>query len=305
MHDKGIIMVLGVTGAGKSYFINKLRGHKCVKEGHSLQSETSKCEAVQILLDQDDDTEEKTSITVVDTPGFDDTNRSALEVLEEITEFLAAQHALGIPLKGVLYLHKITENRMTSSSKMYLAILEALIGEMAIPNLVLVTTMWGKLRDEDYGDAMRREQELMDDYWQPLESKGSYVAQFDGTSESAFSFVWQLMGKDRVVLQIQKEIVDEKKYTSDTSAGAKLIEEMVALSSRGGTGNSKPGSLGGKPRKGLKSMDWLRRDKPPGPRIKDRIKGELRSTQSDSKKVAVSVLVAILNITLFVVQFVT
>lgn len=35
--DEGIILVLGVTGAGKSYFLNKLKSH-CVREGHGLQS---------------------------------------------------------------------------------------------------------------------------------------------------------------------------------------------------------------------------------------------------------------------------
>lgn len=33
----GIILILGVTGAGKSYFINQLKP-KSVREGHSLQS---------------------------------------------------------------------------------------------------------------------------------------------------------------------------------------------------------------------------------------------------------------------------
>lgn len=33
--SEGVILVMGVTGAGKSYFLNQLQNHS-VKEGHSL-----------------------------------------------------------------------------------------------------------------------------------------------------------------------------------------------------------------------------------------------------------------------------
>lgn len=33
--SEGVILVMGVTGAGKSYFLNQLKS-QCVKEGHSL-----------------------------------------------------------------------------------------------------------------------------------------------------------------------------------------------------------------------------------------------------------------------------
>lgn len=243
---------------------------------------------------------------VIDTPGFDDTNRPAIEVLEEISDFLAAPHAAGIPLKGILYLHKITDNRITATSKMYLSILESLVGEAAIPNLILVTTMWGHLNDKYRGVGMRREQELMDQYWQPFAEKGSYVAQFDGSQESAYSFIWQLLAMDSVVLQIQKEIIQEKKSVAETTAGVKLREtfgnEISAFTTK--VGNARTRAPTDKSRRGVRSGDWkFRRDKPPGTRIQDRIKAEMRA-RPDGKRIAASILVAILNISLFVVQFV-
>ncbi|KAI8723146.1 AIG1-type G domain-containing protein [Fusarium sp. LHS14.1] len=222
--NEGIILVLGVTGSGKSYFLNKLRSHS-VKEGHSLQSETAQCQAVQILLD-DDDVEDQRSITVVDTPGFDDTNRPQGEILTEITEFLATQHALGVPLRGVLYLHKITDNRMTGSSLTYLNLLRSLVGEDALGNVILVTSMWNRLRDDDHDRAIRREQELIDKYWGPMQKKGSYVSQFDGTTESAFGLVYQLAGKDSVVLNVQREIMDQDESVLGTSAGEGLARKL-------------------------------------------------------------------------------
>lgn len=37
-HLKGIILLVGVTGAGKSYFLNKLIGDEIVREGHNINS---------------------------------------------------------------------------------------------------------------------------------------------------------------------------------------------------------------------------------------------------------------------------
>ncbi|KAH6995385.1 P-loop containing nucleoside triphosphate hydrolase protein [Ilyonectria destructans] len=222
--SEGVIILLGTTGAGKSYFLNRLLDDS-VKEGHSLHSETNKCQAVQILLSEDEN-EERRSITVVDTPGFDDTLRPHGEVMAEITTFLAAQYALGLPLRGILYLHRITDIRMTGSSLGYLRMFKSLVGEEALQNVIIVTTMWNKLRREDIGPAYRREQELLDNFWGPLVDKGSYVAQFDGTSESAYALIFQLAGKESVVLDIQKQIVDKDQSVLETPAGTDLVRQL-------------------------------------------------------------------------------
>ncbi|KAL2691414.1 hypothetical protein Neosp_001799 [[Neocosmospora] mangrovei] len=220
--NEGLILLLGVTGSGKTYFLNKLKRHS-VKEGHGLRSETTQCNPVQIFLDE----EGNRSITVVDTPGFDDTSRPEGEILAEIVGFLATQHALGVPLRGVLYLHKITDIRMTGSSLTYLNLFRSLVGEDALENVVLVTSMWNRLRDEDRSQGLQREQELLDTYWSPMLIKGSYVFQFDGTTESALSLVYHLAQKKAVVLKVQKEIMDQDKSVLGTSAGQYLGRKLV------------------------------------------------------------------------------
>ncbi|KAM0429266.1 hypothetical protein ACHAPT_006480 [Fusarium lateritium] len=220
--NEGIIWVLGATGSGKSYFLNKLMRSDDRKGYHSLESAPAQCQAVQIFLDD----QEKRSITVIDIPGFDDTNKPQGESLAEMAEFLAIQHVVGVPLLGVLYLHKITENRMTGSSLTYLNLLQSLIGHDALRNVILVTTMWNKLRDQDRREAVQREQELIDKYWNPMIDKGSYTAQFDGTADSAFALVFQLANKESVVLDIQKQLVDQDRPLLDTSAGTVLARNL-------------------------------------------------------------------------------
>ncbi|KAK3988227.1 P-loop containing nucleoside triphosphate hydrolase protein [Cladorrhinum sp. PSN332] len=237
MSNNGVIVILGVTGAGKSFFINKLKDAGAdtapvavVAEGHTLKSETKRCEAVQIVLD-DETEDDARSITVIDTPGFDDTNRTDADVLKEITEKLATLHASGYPLKGVLYFHKITENRMTGSSKRYLNILEKLVGENAMKNVIMVTTMWYLLMphgDVGRGDGLRREQELTDEFWRPLIDRGAWVARFEGTHESAMQIVSQLASKQPVVLDHQRQIVEDELDLKGTGAGKSLEEELEA-----------------------------------------------------------------------------
>ncbi|KAH6980885.1 P-loop containing nucleoside triphosphate hydrolase protein [Ilyonectria sp. MPI-CAGE-AT-0026] len=318
--SEGIILVLGVTGAGKSYFLNQLKSHSAT-EGHSLHSETLQCNAVQIFLDD----EEKRSITVVDTPGFDDTTRPQGEVLAEIAEFLAAQHALGVPLRGVLYLHKITENRMTGSSMTYLRLLESLVGGHALENVILVTTMWNQLRDEDRGKALRREQELLDRYWAPMEEKGSYVAQFDGTSDSAYALVFQLAGKDSVVLDVQREIIDEDRTVLATSVGSDLLRR---LQDDGEAYRLEAAELESRLQRAMEAepkdkdlIRHLREEKSdvekilhhmdesvsrmrvrPGSSIRDRIRQAMTSSNRAAIGGAAAILAAVVNLTVFVVQ---
>ncbi|KAF5656549.1 P-loop containing protein [Fusarium heterosporum] len=219
--NDGIILVMGVTGAGKSYLLNQLKSQS-VREGHSLYSETRQCQAVHIPLDDI----QRRSITVIDTPGFDDTERSQAEILAEITDYLAAQHISGLPLRGILYLHKITENRMTKTFQNHLQLLQKIVGDEALKNVILVTTMWNTLRPEDRSRANQREQELLNDFWSPMIDKGAYNAQFNGTPESAYPLIYQLADEQSVVLDIQREIVDRDMSILETATGATLVDQL-------------------------------------------------------------------------------
>jgi predicted GTPase len=41
-------------------------------------------------------------VAIVDTPGFDDSDKPDSEILEEIVQFLLKQYTLGIRLKGIV-----------------------------------------------------------------------------------------------------------------------------------------------------------------------------------------------------------
>ncbi|KAK4159270.1 hypothetical protein QBC43DRAFT_131876 [Cladorrhinum sp. PSN259] len=327
----GIILVLGVTGAGKSYFINQLRkrpgtrtiaeGQSEVREGDNLNSETVRCQAVEIIRDDDDDPR---NFTIVDTPGFDDTSRPDGEVFAEISDHLATQYASGYPLKGVLYLHKITDNKMTGSSGRYLSILEEIIGTDALKKTILVTTMWYMLRDEFYGEGLNRQQQLIDEFWRPLMDKGAEVRRFDGSPASASQIVSRLIGDDSepVVLDHQREIIDQGRTLEATSAGRTLLQQLEStkveytvklanlereleyeIDQNNRAGAREKEKQMDQVREMLKRVDrsLAKLKTQPGLRIKERI-GEVMTGANATR--AVHVLSAILNITWFIVQVV-
>lgn len=225
--DEGMVVILGVTGAGKSTFVNTLHpGSVAVENG--LQSTTQRPQAIQIFLDD----ERTRSVTVVDTPGFDDTYRTNAEVLTEITDYLTTQYTLKIPLRGIIYLHPIHENKMRGSGRQYLEMFQALCGDDALKNVLLVTTHWDTVEPNRMGETLRREQELLDRWWAPMIRKGSTAWQFDGNRITAEAMVLELVRqRGSVVLDIQRELVDGNKRLSDTTAGRPFgneLEEEIA-----------------------------------------------------------------------------
>ncbi|KAF2127836.1 hypothetical protein P153DRAFT_344245 [Dothidotthia symphoricarpi CBS 119687] len=214
--NRGMILIMGCTGSGKSYFINKLADSSVV-EGHGLRSETKTCDVVRVGVGRHE-------IAVVDTPGFDDTSRSDAEILEGIVEFLCAQYELGIPLKGIIYMHRITDVRMSGSAQRYFDIFRRVCGEQNLSNVVLLTTMWSELKDE--GKGLQRERELRRDFWNDMESRGSTIRRFDGSRSMAEAFVCRLMRKQDIVLDIQEELVDQGKRLGDTKAGQLVLPQL-------------------------------------------------------------------------------
>lgn len=74
---------------------------------------------------------------LVDTPGFDDPdpNMNDLHTLKEIANYAAGAW-------GVIYVHPITESRLTASARLNVEVLKAMCGEHFYPHVVICTTMW-------------------------------------------------------------------------------------------------------------------------------------------------------------------
>jgi hypothetical protein len=164
-------------------------------------------------------------VAVVDTPGLDDSKRSDAEILDEISRFLVAQYYLGMSLKGIVYMHRITDNRMQQSSQRYFEMFKRMIGERNLPNVTLLTTMWGNLPKQ--ADGYSRDRELRENFWKSMAAKGAEIDSYDGSKEMAEAIVCDMLRNQPVTLRIQRELVDEGKSLEETMAG-KLLQRRFA-----------------------------------------------------------------------------
>ena len=210
---------MGVTGAGKSSFISLLCDQK-IEIGHDLQACTSSVDVYVCNLYPNQ------TIYLVDTPGFDDTNRSDTEVLREIAGWLTDSYSKDVKLNGIIYFHRISDIRMQGSAKKNLALFKKLCGENALKNVVLATSMWDKVpRDE----AQKREDQLKStpEFWGWMMSKGSKTYRHNNTKESARNLLKHFLPMDKTVLALQDDMVNKNKTLDETGAG-KELEEVLA-----------------------------------------------------------------------------
>lgn len=105
-----------------------------------------------------------TNLYLVDTPGFDDTNRSDTEVLRELATWLTDSYTAHIKLSGIIYLHRISDVRMQGSAKKNLFMFKKLCGNDALKNVILATTMWDRVSQSE-GDARELELTSTMDFW--------------------------------------------------------------------------------------------------------------------------------------------
>ena len=129
----------------------------------------------------------------------------------------------GRQLSGVIYIHRISDKRFTGIAGRNFKIFCELCGNAALKNAVLVTNMWSEV-SHDIGQA--REDELSSDFFKLVLDNGAQMARHHDTIQSAHDIIRRIMENHPVVLQIQRELVDERKDIVDTAAGEAVNKEL-------------------------------------------------------------------------------
>ncbi|KAL4065613.1 P-loop containing nucleoside triphosphate hydrolase protein [Scleroderma yunnanense] len=213
---------MGPTGAGKSTFVDLAVGRADSGAGHDLVSCTKEIRAVRYPHPDGE-----RNIVLVDTPGFDDTFVSDTQILRNIAEWLKTTYKRKVLLSGLLYFHRISDNRVAGTPLRNLNMFKELCGKDNFKNVVLVTTMWDEVL-EDVG--LQREKELQDDFWRAMLRLGSATHRFHLTEESAWEIINTIsvsLPEERRPLLIQQEMVDENKPLHRTSAGKTVLRSIV------------------------------------------------------------------------------
>jgi hypothetical protein len=137
-----------------------------------------------------------------------------------------------IKLAGIIYLHRITDNRMGGSPHRNLRMFGELCGDQAVKKVVLVTTMWDKGHKTDHRQThnQRREKDLFENYWKTMINYGASTARFLNTADSAWELIDLILKQHATeVLLLQEELVDLKRALSETQAGKTLYSDLQRL----------------------------------------------------------------------------
>jgi len=183
-----IIAVMGLTGAGKSTFIECATRQNRKTVGHSWKSNKAKIQSTRVKNPTNG-----RPVIFVDTPGFDHTFKSDAEIRAMISDWLVKAKKKNATLATILYLHRISDNRMSGSAMKNLRLFSSMCGKDAMPNVVIVTTMWSKVSEVE---GTERETDLKRDVWNEMLGGGCSVVRFKDTLDSAWDIIGNIPQKE-------------------------------------------------------------------------------------------------------------
>ena len=127
----------------------------------------------------------------------------------------------------MLYFHRISDLTMDWMSMINFKMFRKLCGDSALRNAVIVTNMWGQV-DLQVGEAREVELVREDIFFKPIFDKGAQIARNWNNSVSARNIIRLVLNNHPIPLRIQRELVDERKHISETSASEELTREIDA-----------------------------------------------------------------------------
>ena len=242
--DRLIVAVMGSRGAGKSSFVKLVTGRNDVQVGHGLGSSTDpSCSpstrvtgannplvAVTSEVQAYDFEHDGKLLTIVDTPGFDDSAMSDRAILLRLLEWVKTELGASHKISGILYLHRIDAPRMQGSSLRNFSVFKQLCGDGFYKNVILGTTCWDLLDSVATGE--RREMELKGEggFWHGILQKGSQLVRIPRDAESARQLVVSLAAKAApATMKCQVELSQGGGRMEDVSAMKAANPELERL----------------------------------------------------------------------------
>lgn len=169
-------------------------------------------------------------VWLVDTPGFDDTVRADIDVLEDLATWLMTATSRKLKLIGIVHLHRITDVRLGGVAYKDLKMFQKLCGKSSFPSVVLGTTMWpASPSASDYD----REKELKTKFYQEMIDNGAKMVRVLNTKNSALEVIRNFLDQPKppkpVTLRLQKELGKPGTTLIDTAAGRELEAEKIKI----------------------------------------------------------------------------
>lgn len=127
-----------------------------------------------------------------------------------------------VDMQGVIFLHDIAETRFGGSQRKTLELLKALVGDQAMRNVIIGTTMWSPENTSKYNNEVRRERDFLSKHW-----RGIYktVRVHDEDKNTALQIINDLLARSPSLLLVQEEILRPPHTCEETTAGKIAIPE--------------------------------------------------------------------------------
>ncbi|KAI0595748.1 P-loop containing nucleoside triphosphate hydrolase protein, partial [Biscogniauxia sp. FL1348] len=214
-----LIAVMGLTGTGKTTFINRLSGAN-LETNDGLRSCTKSIAIASINL-------EGHEAVLIDTPGFDDTDVQDTDILKEIAAYLKLLSDEDQKLTGLLYFHNISQVRIGRSAAKNIRMFRALVGSGNMGNVILVTTRWDLVKEEKDATIKQRILELESDegFWGAMMKAGARHETLKNVETDGRRILSRLLEKKPVEVKLQSQL---RKGLSlhDTTAGQTLHDDL-------------------------------------------------------------------------------
>ena len=136
-----------------------------------------------------------------------------------------SRYQQGIKLTGLLYLHRISDRRVSGTLRKNFKMFQELSGERTLRNVVIVTNMWGEVEGR-VGEKREAELKGKDIFFKPILDKHAQMARHMNTVDTAQRILRLILHNTPLPQRIQEEIVDEGKDISETCAGQELNREL-------------------------------------------------------------------------------
>ncbi|KUJ13444.1 uncharacterized protein LY89DRAFT_542185, partial [Mollisia scopiformis] len=210
-----VIAVLGATGAGKSTFIQRATSSDKIIIGSTLRS----CAYISVWPANINGV----NVALIDTPGFDDTERSDSEILEDVATWLAATFEQDILLSGMIFLEPVNANRVSGSEQRRIRLFEKICGKHAFSNVIIASTMWNTVAI--WPSSRRTTRNLMKErtntagFWGQMMLHGARYEEHADTKASALKIIRMLLQSEPRPLQLQVELQGNGSRLCLTTAG--------------------------------------------------------------------------------------
>ncbi|KAJ2915294.1 hypothetical protein MD484_g5093, partial [Candolleomyces efflorescens] len=227
--DDLVIVIIGQSGAGKSTFINVLRGNDEMEINHNLASCTKEISVATLTLPPTHPMCPNRRLVLVDTPGFNDTHEGEYEILRRISVWLASVYEaknMQVKIAGLVYLHNISQNRMGKMSLLSHDLFVKICGSAALETVVMASTHWDCLQRNPEAGRIR-EGELKE-FWAESLSRGAVYKRIGATDprRDIEGIIDLILEKHAVVTRVQEELVEQGKRVAETDAAQTLRETL-------------------------------------------------------------------------------